>query len=63
MNLLRPVKNWIFREPAATSPWLEGLKITQADIDSALFHPEMESSPAMPCPVMAITWCEEDIRA
>lgn len=62
MNLLRPVSDWIFRNPFAFSGWLEGLEITQDDIDSELLHPDAatESSPALP---VNVTWMEEEVRA
>ena len=68
MNLLRPVKKWIFRKPSSRSAWLAGLEITQADIDSALFHPDLEPisdappTSAAPYPV-GVTWYPEDVHA
>lgn len=62
MNLLRPVSSWIFRRPSSSSNWLEGLRITQADIDRELLHPlaVLERPSARPANV---TWLKEEIGA
>jgi len=62
MNLLRPVSDWIFRNPFTSSRWLEGLEITQADIDSELLHPDASAQPS-PAWAVNVTWLEEEIRA
>lgn len=62
MNLLRPVSDWIFRNPFISSDWLEGLEITQADIDSELLHPDAATEPSPHWPVN-VTWIEEEVRA
>ena len=61
MTLLRPVSSWIFRRPSSSN-WLEGLQITQADIDSELLHPESAlETPA--APPVNVTWFKEEIGA
>lgn len=67
MNLLRPVSNWISRLPAPEPTWLEGLDITQADIDGELLHPDASPLSAAAWPFepqpMAVSWYAEELRA
>lgn len=62
MNLLTPVRNWIIRKPDGFPDWLDGLDITQADIDSALFHPDAEAESPAARP-LSVAWMQEEVGA
>ncbi len=69
MNLLRPVRRWIARRIPSEASWLEGLEITQEDIDHELLCRELEK-PAMADEALAalprlgsVTLIKEEIRA
>lgn len=66
MNLLRPVRHLIARKPATQADWLEGLSITQHDIDNELLSRELavptDAEATGPRPA-AVTWLSEGVGA